>query len=128
MRSGINPHKGHNTPDSERLISVIQCLPFYSVLRSLGNPKVHLFSLDVEDSEADILNTIPWDKVDIHVFLVEYGGYEYRSEAIKPILLRNNYVLIGTVKEKDFLFVRKDVLGSYDTDLNNFISFYPPKE
>lgn len=82
----------------------------------------------MEDSEADILNTIPWDKVDIHVFLVEYGGYEYRSEAIKPILLRNNYVLIGTVKEKDFLFVRKDVLGSYDTDLNNFISFYPPKE
>ena len=43
------------------------CLPLYSILLSLGNPTVDYFSLDVEGAEMGILESIPWDKVDIRV-------------------------------------------------------------
>ena len=42
-----------------------QCFPLYSILLALGNPTVDYFSLDVEGVEAGVLNSIPWDKVDI---------------------------------------------------------------
>ena len=44
------------------------CLPFYSLLLAMGNPIVDYFSLDVEGAEQRILETIPWDKVNIKVF------------------------------------------------------------
>jgi hypothetical protein len=33
--------------------------------------RVDFFSLDIEGAEMGVLRTIPWDKVDIEVFLVE---------------------------------------------------------
>ena len=30
-----------------------------------------LFSLDIEGAEEAVLNTIPWDKVDIEILLIE---------------------------------------------------------
>ena len=42
-------------------------MPLYSILLSLGNPTVDYFSLDVEGAEMGILESIPWDKVDIRV-------------------------------------------------------------
>ena len=47
--------------------SKVLCLPFYSILLSMGNPTVDYFSLDVERAELPILETIPWDKVNIKV-------------------------------------------------------------
>ena len=43
----------------------VQCFPLYPILLSLGNPTVDLFSLDVEGSEMGVIETVPWDKVDI---------------------------------------------------------------
>ena len=48
-------------------ISKTLCFPFYSILLAMGNPTVDYFSLDVEGAELQILQTIPWDKVDIKV-------------------------------------------------------------
>jgi len=48
-----------------------QCFPLYSILLALDNPTVHYISLDVEGAEFAILQTIPWDKVDIQVLSVE---------------------------------------------------------
>lgn len=47
------------------------CLPFYSILLSMGNPTVDYFSLDVEGAELPILKTIPWDKVNIKILSIE---------------------------------------------------------
>ena len=49
----------------------MQCFPIYSVLLALGNPTVDLFSLDVEGSDFEILKSIPWEKVNIRVLLIE---------------------------------------------------------
>ena len=45
----------------------VQCFPFYSIMLAIGNPRVDLFSLDVEGAEMGILKTIPWDKVEIRL-------------------------------------------------------------
>ena len=49
----------------------MQCLPLYSILLAQGNPTVHYFSLDIEGAELGVLQTVPWDKVDIWVISVE---------------------------------------------------------
>ncbi len=45
----------------------MQCFPLYSLLLSLGSPRVNLLVLDVEGAETLILRTVPWDLVDIEV-------------------------------------------------------------
>jgi len=49
----------------------MQCFPLYSILQAIGNPTVNFFSLDIEGSEFEVLKTVPWDKVDIQVIMVE---------------------------------------------------------
>ena len=49
----------------------MQCFPLYSLLLALGNPTVNLFVLDIEGFELAVLESIPWDKVDIEVLDVE---------------------------------------------------------
>ena len=43
------------------------CLPLYSILLALGNPRVDYLSLDVEGAEIDVLRSISWSKIDIKV-------------------------------------------------------------
>ena len=45
----------------------MQCFPLESILTAMGNPTVNLFILDIEGYELAVLQTIPWDKVDIEV-------------------------------------------------------------
>jgi len=51
MRNGLT---------SQKVVSFVECLPFYSILLALGNPTVDFFSLDVEGAEWDVIQTIPW--------------------------------------------------------------------
>ncbi|KAG8033883.1 hypothetical protein G9C98_008364 [Cotesia typhae] len=49
----------------------VQCFPLASYIAALNVTTVDYFSLDVEGNEMDVLRTIPFDKVDIKVF-IEY--------------------------------------------------------
>ena len=49
----------------------LQCIPLYSLLLAMANPTVHWFILDIEGAEYQVLQTIPWDKVDIEMVSVE---------------------------------------------------------
>lgn len=44
-----------------------QCFPIYSYLLALNITHVDYFSLDVEGDELDVLQTLPFDKVNIEV-------------------------------------------------------------
>ena len=65
-------HVGHiveplePAPAQEGLVNAT-CLPLYSILLALDNPRVDYFSLDIEGNELEVLKTIPFDKVDIKV-------------------------------------------------------------
>ena len=122
---GINPHYSYNVKGQKRTIYA-QSVPIFSLLKAINNPTVQFFSLDVEGSESEILDTIPWSEVNIHIWLIEYGGFKRRVNAIAPIMLKNNYELIGTVVQKDFIFVRKDIKHLYSLEkLRNHEIFIP---
>lgn len=49
------------------------CIPVYILLRAVNMHHINFFSLDVERAELEILKTIPYDKVKIDLFLIEYA-------------------------------------------------------
>ena len=61
---GIVPQEGPDT-------MTLQCLPLYTLLLALGNPTVNWFILDIEGAEFQVLQTIPWQLVDIEMISVE---------------------------------------------------------
>lgn len=70
--SPLDPSSGKRAGHAE-----VQCLPIYSLMLAVNVTTVDYFSLDVEGVELEVLQTIPWDKVDIKV----------RIELIAPIIL-----------------------------------------
>ena len=60
----------------------LQCVPLYSVLQALGNPRVDFFSLDIEGADLQVLKTIPFDLVDFSVIMIEVA---HLGKLQKPI-------------------------------------------
>ena len=60
----------------------LQCVPLYSVLQALGNPRVDFFSLDIEGADLQVLRTIPFDLVDFSVIMIEVA---HLGKLQKPI-------------------------------------------
>jgi hypothetical protein len=50
----------------------VQCFPLYSYLVALNRTTVDYFSLDVEGSELEVLQTIPFHKLDIRVSFISF--------------------------------------------------------
>jgi len=57
----------------------VQCLPLYSLLQAVGSPTVNYMSLDIEGGEFQVLQTIPWELVDIQAFSIESHFLGVRS-------------------------------------------------
>ena len=53
----------------------MQCYPLYSLILALGRPKIDFLSIDIEGAELAVLNTIPWDKVEIELIMIEVGVF-----------------------------------------------------
>lgn len=58
-------------PEDMRSKYKLKCYPLYQLLLALDNPKVDFLSLDIEGAELAVLKTIPWDKVDIELVMIE---------------------------------------------------------
>ncbi len=50
----------------------VQCFPLAALLRALHQPEVTYLSLDVEGAELDVLRTIPFHELRVHVVSVDY--------------------------------------------------------
>ena len=59
----------------------VQCFPLYSMPLAVGRTKVDFFSLDVEGAEESVLESIPMDKVDIELFVIEYQHDNKKEKA-----------------------------------------------
>jgi len=66
----------------------------YSILLALGNPKVDIFSLDIEGAELQVLKTIPWDKVNISSLLIEIN---HIGEIFEGTFHEMRYILNNSV-------------------------------
>jgi len=72
-----------------------QCYPFYTILLAIGNPRITLLSLDIEGAEEAVLATIPWDRVDIDIVLLETRHSD--STAIEKMMTGAGYRVVTTV-------------------------------
>jgi predicted metallopeptidase len=89
----------------------MQCFPLYSILMAVGNPTVDLFSLDIEGAEFQVLKTVPWDKVDIKVILVEVAHlgkvFDGDLREFNSFMSKIGYDFYKSVKV-DSIYVKKD--------------------
>ena len=72
----------------------LQCVPLYSVLRAANRSKVDLLALDIEGSDLSVLQTLPFDKLEVSVIMLE-----------STFIDREN--MIGFLSENGFLFYRR---------------------
>ena len=52
----------------------VECFPLYSLILALGNPRIDFLSIDIEGAELGVLNTVPWDLVEIELVMVEVAS------------------------------------------------------
>merc|ERR1719445_229258 len=93
--AGIAPEATEDTYD-------IQCFPLYSLLMATaGNVTVNYLSLDVEGVELKVLETLPWDMLDIEVMTVEtaHAGelFPGSTEDIRQFLEDKGYVHVYNI-------------------------------
>ena len=48
----------------------VQCFPLYSILLAVNRTKIDYLSLDVEKVELQVMESLPWNKVQIKVRLM----------------------------------------------------------
>ena len=80
------------------------CIPLFSILEAIGMTHIHLFSLDVEGAELDILQTIPFDKVKIDLFVIEYAvssgnGPDSKATQTRDREFKQFFEKVGSYKE-----------------------------
>ena len=66
MRDSIPSHMRDKYP--------VECFPLYSLILALGNPRIDFLSIDIEGAELGVLNTVPWDLVEIELVMVEVAS------------------------------------------------------
>jgi hypothetical protein len=78
---------------------------------ALGNPTVDLFSLDIEGGELPVLRSIPWDKVDIKVIIIEvnYLGkiFEAANDDLVKLMTDNGYKFFSEI-HINHVYVKND--------------------
>ncbi|RXG51209.1 Protein Star, partial [Armadillidium vulgare] len=94
----------------------VQCLPIYSILLALNRTTVDYFSLDVEGHEVEVLQTIPWDKVNITTLSVEFSHGKGGKEGLKSFMESKGYKIYTEVTFKgglanDFIFYHPHLLS-----------------
>lgn len=69
----------------------IQCFPLYSILLALNQTTVDFFSLDVEGDELRVLQTIPFDKINIRMLTVEYINQPGTVGELNQFMIEKGY-------------------------------------
>ncbi|RXG60230.1 Protein Star [Armadillidium vulgare] len=100
-----------NESHKEGLVEV-QCLPIYSILLALNRTTIDYFSLDVEGHELEVLQTIPWNKVNIITLSVEFCHGKSGKNGLKSFMESKGYKVYTNYKQK--------------SGLNNDLIFYHP--
>jgi len=86
-----------------REVVITQCFPLYSILLAIGQTRVDFFSLDIEGSEMDVLKTIPFDKIDIEILLIETA--KSNVTAMNSLLSSHGYEMTP-MPPYDHLFIK----------------------
>ena len=93
-------NKAHPNVKREEVL----CIPLFSILEAIRMTHIQLFSLDVEGAELDILKTIPFDKVKIDLFVIEYAvssgnGVDSKVTETRLLEFQQLFEKVGSYKE-----------------------------
>ncbi|RXG58763.1 Protein Star [Armadillidium vulgare] len=85
----------------------VTCYPLYSLMVATDLTTVDFLSLDIESMELKVLETIPWDDVDIKAILVEFQFIPEGKTFLKQFLEHKNYKLVKELA-KNYFFVKQN--------------------
>jgi len=74
----------------------VPCFSLNTIMKALEVSKVHMFSLDVEGGEYDVLKTIDFKKLNIDSFVIEHNG---RREDLKRFRKLFDKIKFGNTKK-----------------------------
>jgi hypothetical protein len=92
------------------------CFPLSSLLFAIKQTRVDYLSLDVEGLELEVLETIPWNELDIRILSVEYRHLRRGKQALINHMTSHGYRLyadlFASIPEQslyvdDFIFVKE---------------------
>ena len=76
------------------------------------------FSLDVEGAEWEIIQHIPWPKVDIRLLLIENVHLGENNARLEQFLSHQGYEIKQKIGEQDIVFMKKNTFNlQYSGDL-----------
>ncbi|XP_033762185.1 uncharacterized protein LOC117343792 [Pecten maximus] len=87
----------HLKPDTVQM----QCFPLYSILLALNRTTVDFFSLDIEGDELGVLQTIPFDKVNIKMLTVEVTHGKIGNKSLQKFMEQKGYDTLLKVSRDD---------------------------
>ncbi|KAL6430312.1 hypothetical protein ACFW04_007787 [Cataglyphis niger] len=92
----------------------VQCLPLILYIAALGVKTIDYFSLDVEGNEIDVLETIPFNEVDIKALSVEYIHNAKGRKYLIDMMEQRGYYVYSFVERSDnlandIIFVKRDM-------------------
>ena len=95
----------------------------------MGRTQIDFFSLDVEGAEEAILDSLPFDKVDIRLFVIEYLLYDMKIRAQRLNNLKRffdkagKYNFLGTQNYIDAICKKYDAMHMFKKEVD--MIYYP---
>jgi len=89
-------------PSNMRSKYPVRCFPLYSLILAMGSPRVDFLSIDIEGAELAVLKTIPWEKVEIELVMLEVEHSD--REALAEIMTKAGYSQWKNLQNQDIIY------------------------
>ena len=101
-------HKFNFSLYSENLSMKIKSLPFYEITKNIDIKRVDLFSIDVEGSEFEVLNTFDWN-IPVYLILIELdGNNKEKDDKCRNLLIEKGFKFDSRIGLNDIWIKRKN--------------------
>ena len=89
-------------------LPIIPCVPLQRILDTLHIRHIHVFSLDVEGAEYEVLSTLDFHRIKFDVILVESDWHNNKkNKNVQELLASKGYSYVGGALRSDW-FIRTD--------------------
>ena len=90
----------------------VSCFPLISILQAINRFEIDYFSLDVEGAEKGILESLPWDKLNIRTISIEHNKWPGGKKALLKFMRSVGYIKLTEIKKVP---VAPDLIFEKDT-------------
>lgn len=91
----------------------VPAAPLHTLVKALDRKTVDFWSLAVEGSEADILNTTDFKQVEVGVLLVDMSRDPKNNDGVREVMVRHGFRDAGAIKAEKLLWGHIFINPSY---------------